>query len=79
MYMYIYYAVASHYYKTLFCENSDVRGFLWSSSHLSPGVSLIYDLAKDSGILQKMNYLQVGLQLNKILDSSAKQRAACAV
>ena len=25
------YAVASHYYKKLFCENSDVRGFLWSS------------------------------------------------
>ena len=25
------YAVASHYCKTLFCENSDVRGFLWSS------------------------------------------------
>ena len=24
----IYYAVASHYYKKLFCENSDVRGFL---------------------------------------------------
>ena len=23
-----YYAVASHYYKELFCENSDVRGFL---------------------------------------------------
>ena len=25
------YAVASHYYKKLFCENSDVRGFLLSS------------------------------------------------
>merc|ERR1712045_413417 len=25
---YIDYAVASHYYKKLFCENSDVRGFL---------------------------------------------------
>ena len=24
----IHYAVASHYYKKLFCENSDVRGFL---------------------------------------------------
>ena len=24
----VYYAVASHYYKKLFCENSDVRGFL---------------------------------------------------
>ena len=23
-----YYAVASHYYKKLFCENSDVHGFL---------------------------------------------------
>jgi len=27
----VHYAVASHYYKKLFCENSDVRGFLWSS------------------------------------------------
>ena len=24
----VHYAVASHYYKKLFCENSDVRGFL---------------------------------------------------
>ena len=29
--IHIHYAVASHYYKKLFCENSDVRGFLWSS------------------------------------------------
>ena len=27
----VHYAVASHNYKELFCENSDVRGFLWSS------------------------------------------------
>ena len=30
----LYYAVASHYCKTLFCENSDVCGFLWSSCPL---------------------------------------------
>ena len=26
-----YYGVLSHYCKTLFCENSNVRGFIWSS------------------------------------------------
>ena len=26
--LYAHYAVASHYYKKLFCENSDVHGFL---------------------------------------------------
>ena len=26
-----YYAVLSHYCKKIFCENSNVRGFIWSS------------------------------------------------
>ena len=29
-----------------------IEEFLFDYSHLSPGVSLIYDLAHDSGILQ---------------------------
>ena len=28
------YDVLSHYWKYIFCENSDVRGFIWSSSAL---------------------------------------------
>ena len=30
----LYYGVLSHYVKYIFCENSDVRGFIWSSSAL---------------------------------------------
>ena len=32
--MYKQYGVLSHYVKYIFCENSDVRGFIWSSSAL---------------------------------------------
>ena len=30
----IHYGVLSHYWKYIFCENSNVRGFIWSSSAL---------------------------------------------